>query len=160
MCFSSALRLSTRFFSCLKAALAFPIRTLTSASVRPFLSTILPRYVKLSTSSKATSSSKMGAVLAEFIFSILLFPLWMLSPSLLEFFATMLVFSCICCWECDSSAKSSAKSRSSSCPIRSTECHFLSVLWRSSSPNQLLTGTGRVKVGILASLLFSPGTRL
>ena len=73
------------FFSCLKAALTFPIRTLTSASVPPFLSTILPRYVKLSTSSKATSSSKMGAVLAEFIFSILLFPLRMLSPSLLDY---------------------------------------------------------------------------
>ena len=85
------------FFRYLKAAPAFPIRTLTSASVPPFLSTILPRYVKLSTSSKATSSSKMGAVLVGFIFSILLFPQWMLSPSLLEFSATMLVFSCICC---------------------------------------------------------------
>ncbi|CAH8676192.1 unnamed protein product [Schistosoma rodhaini] len=45
------------FFSCKYAALALPIRALTSASDPPCSSMMLPRYVKVSTSSKASPSS-------------------------------------------------------------------------------------------------------
>ena len=45
------------FFSCRYAALALPILALTSASDPPCSSMMLPRYVKVSTSSKASPSS-------------------------------------------------------------------------------------------------------
>lgn len=54
-----------------KADLALPIRAFTSISVPLCLSMMLPRQMKLSTSSNALPSSVMGAVLAVLTFKTL-----------------------------------------------------------------------------------------
>lgn len=95
-----------------EATFVFLIWTLTSASVPPFISTMLPGYVKLSISSSA-SPPMMGFSLTSLTFRILLFPLWTLMPKHAELTPTVLVFSCICCWVCERTARLSAKSRSS-----------------------------------------------
>ena len=102
-------------FSWWNAVLALPILILMSASVPPCLSTLLPRYVKESTSSRGLSPSMMGAVLAVLTLRIWLFVGWMVSPMRAEFWLMVVVFSCIWCWVCDSNATSSAKSKSSKC---------------------------------------------
>ena len=52
------------FLSCINAPPALPVLVLTSAPVSPCLSMILPRYVKVSTSSKSFPSSVTVSVLA------------------------------------------------------------------------------------------------
>ena len=69
------------FFRSMKAVLALLILILTSASVPPSLSTMLPRYVNVSISSSALPSSMIGVVLTVFTFNYLLFPLWVFRPS-------------------------------------------------------------------------------
>ena len=101
-------------FSWWKAALVLPIRSLTSASVPAFLSTMLPRYVKLSISPGASPSSVMRVSLTALTSRILLLHLWMFSKRA-EGTATALVVSCICCWVCKRRARSSVKSMSSNC---------------------------------------------
>ncbi|CAI2735764.1 unnamed protein product [Schistosoma spindalis] len=103
------------FFSCKYAALALPIRVFTSASDPPCSSMILPKYVKVFTSSKASPSIVIGLVHAVLYRRILLFPLCILRPIAAEAAATLVVFFCICCYVCDRRARSSAKSRSSNC---------------------------------------------
>ncbi|CAH8654476.1 unnamed protein product [Schistosoma rodhaini] len=112
------------FFSCRYAALALPIRALTSASDPPCSSMMLPRYVKVSTSSKASPSSVIGLVHIVLYRRVLLFPLFILRPTAAEAAATLVVFSCICCCVCDRRARSSAKSKSSSCilPVHCIPC--------------------------------------
>ena len=60
-------------FSCLNVVLALPILTLTSASVPPCVSMVLPRYVKQSTSSRFVPSRVIGVLLDVFILRTLLF---------------------------------------------------------------------------------------
>ncbi|KAH9596144.1 hypothetical protein MS3_00001932 [Schistosoma haematobium] len=99
------------FFSCKYSALALPIRAFTSASDPPCSSIMLPKYVKVFTSSKSSPSSVTGLVHAVLYRRILLFPLRILRPTAVEAAATLVVFSCICCCDCDRRARSSAKSR-------------------------------------------------
>ncbi|CAH8446428.1 unnamed protein product [Schistosoma haematobium] len=101
------------FFSCKYAVLALPIRAFTSASDPPCSSMMLPKYVKVITSSKSSPSSVTGLVHSVLYRRILLFPLCILRPTAAA--ATLVVFSCICCYDCDRKARSSAKSRLSSC---------------------------------------------
>ena len=73
------------FFSCWKAAIALPMQALTSISFcSPVLSTVLPRYVNLSTSSNASPSNIMGVPVAGLTFSTLLFPYGSLGPNVLR----------------------------------------------------------------------------
>ena len=62
-----------------------PMQALTSASLPLVLYSMLPKKVKLSTSSTVTI----------FTFRTLLFPLWISRPKRVEVSATVLVFSCI-----------------------------------------------------------------
>ncbi|CAH8576549.1 unnamed protein product [Schistosoma mattheei] len=103
------------FLSCKYAALALPIRAFTSASDPPCSSMMLPKYVKVFTSSKSSPSIVIGLVHSVLYRRILLFPLCILRPTAAEAAATLFVFSCICCCVWDRRARSSAKSRSSNC---------------------------------------------
>ncbi|CAH8475349.1 unnamed protein product [Schistosoma turkestanicum] len=85
------------FSNCRNAALALPIRALTSASDPPFSLMMLPRYVKVLMSSKASPSRVIWLVHVVLHRRILLFPLCMLRPTAAEAAATLVVFSCICC---------------------------------------------------------------
>ncbi|CAH8658897.1 unnamed protein product [Schistosoma curassoni] len=96
------------FLSCKYAALALPIRALTSASDPPCSSMMLPKYVKVFTSSKSSPSSVIGLVHAVLYRRILLFPLCIFRPIAAEAAATLFVFSCICCCVWDRRARSSA----------------------------------------------------
>ncbi|KAH9591154.1 hypothetical protein MS3_00003545 [Schistosoma haematobium] len=111
------------FFNCKYAALALPIRAFTSASDPPCSSMMLPKYIKVSTSSKSSQSIVTGLEHAVLYWRIFLFPLYILRPTA----ATLVVFSCICCCNCDRRARSSAKSRSSSriLAVRCISCFFL-----------------------------------
>ena len=62
--------------STMKAALAFPILALTSLSVPPFVSMMLPRYMKDYTSSKIFPCSLIGLLFLLLIFMILILPLF------------------------------------------------------------------------------------
>jgi len=64
------------FLSCINALLALPNLPLTSASVPPCLSMILPRYMKVSTSSISFLSSLTGSVLTAFTLRIFVLHLW------------------------------------------------------------------------------------
>ncbi|CAH8511859.1 unnamed protein product [Schistosoma haematobium] len=103
------------FLSCKYAALALLIRAFTSASDPPCSSMMLPKYVKVFTSSKSSPSIVIGLMHSVLYRRILLFPLCILRPIAAEAAATLSVFSCICCCVWDRRAKSSAKSRSSNC---------------------------------------------
>ncbi|VDO83915.1 unnamed protein product [Schistosoma margrebowiei] len=92
-----------------------PIRAFTSASDPPCPSMMLPRYIQVFTSSKSSPSIAIRLVHAVLYRRILHFPLCMLRPTAAEAVATLVVFSCMCCCVCDIGARSSAKSRSSSC---------------------------------------------
>ncbi|CAH8484938.1 unnamed protein product [Schistosoma intercalatum] len=93
------------FLSCKYAALALPIRAITSASDPPCSSMMLPRYVKDFTSSKSSPSIVIGLMHAVLYRRILLFPLCILGPTAAEAAATLFVFSCICCCVWDISCK-------------------------------------------------------
>ncbi|CAH8634026.1 unnamed protein product [Schistosoma curassoni] len=82
---------------------------------------MLPKYVKVFTSSKSSPSIVIGLVHAVLYRRILLFPLCMLRPSAAEAATTLVVF-CICCCVCDRRARSSAKSGSSNCIL---DVHFI-----------------------------------
>ncbi|KAH9594125.1 hypothetical protein MS3_00004045 [Schistosoma haematobium] len=88
------------FFSYRDAALALPTRPFTSASDPSCSSVILPKYVKVFTSSKSPSS-KNWLVHVLLYRRIMLFPLCVLRPTAAEAAATLVVFSCICCYVCD-----------------------------------------------------------
>ncbi|CAH8471034.1 unnamed protein product [Schistosoma mattheei] len=75
---------------------------------------MLPKYVKVFTSSKSSPSSVMGLVHAVLYRRILFFPLCILRPTAADTDAK-LVISCICCCVCNRKTRSSAKSRSSNC---------------------------------------------
>ena len=78
------------------------------------LPTMIPRQVKLVTSSNLSPPSVMVIVLTAALFlRTLLLPLWVFRPRRAELSATVLVFSCICRWVWGRRARSSAKSRSS-----------------------------------------------
>ncbi|VDP66677.1 unnamed protein product [Schistosoma mattheei] len=103
------------FISCRCAALALPIRAFTCASDPPCSSMMLPRYVKVFTSSKSSPSSVIRLVRAVLYQKILLFPLCMLEPAVV----TLLV-SCICRYVCVGRARSSVKFESFSCVLAAT----------------------------------------
>ncbi|VDP50715.1 unnamed protein product [Schistosoma margrebowiei] len=103
------------FFTCKYAALALPIRAFTSASDPPCSSMMLPKYVKVFTSSKSSPSIVIGSVHAVLYRRTLIFPLCILRPTAAEAAATLFVFSYICSCVWDRRARSSAKSRSSNC---------------------------------------------
>uniref|UniRef100_A0A183L1M8 Product n=1 Tax=Schistosoma curassoni TaxID=6186 RepID=A0A183L1M8_9TREM len=109
------------FFNCKYAALALPIRAFISASGPSCSSMMLPRYVKVFTSSKSSPSIVIGLVHSVLYRRTLLFPLCILRPIAAEAASTLFVFSCICCCFWDRMARSSAKSRSSNC-ILSFHC--------------------------------------
>ncbi|CAH8628924.1 unnamed protein product [Schistosoma bovis] len=113
------------FLSCKYAALVLPICAFTSASDPPCSSMMLPKYVKVSTSSKSSPSIVIGLVHVVLYWRILFFPLCILRPTVAEAADTLFVFSCICCRDCDRMTRSSAKSRSSNC-ILDVHCipHF------------------------------------
>ncbi|VDP63953.1 unnamed protein product [Schistosoma curassoni] len=67
-------------FKCKYAALALPIRAFTSASDPPCSSMMLPKYVKVFTSSKSSPSIVIGLVHSVVYRRILLFPLCILRP--------------------------------------------------------------------------------
>ena len=79
MCNDNILELQM-FLSYINAPLALPILALTSTSVPPCLSIILPRYVKIST-----------IYLEDFVLHLCIF-----NPTCKEMAASSLVFSCIC----------------------------------------------------------------
>ncbi|VDP67856.1 unnamed protein product [Schistosoma curassoni] len=70
--------------SCKYVALALPIRAFTSASDPPCSSIMLPKYVKVFTSSKSSPSILVGLVHAVLYRRILLFPLCILRPTAAE----------------------------------------------------------------------------
>ncbi|VDP52336.1 unnamed protein product [Schistosoma curassoni] len=80
-------------FSCKYAALALPILAFTSASDPPCSSMMLPRYVKVFTSSKSSLSIVTGLVHAVLYRRLLLFPFCILRPTTAEATATLVVFS-------------------------------------------------------------------
>ncbi|CAH8589342.1 unnamed protein product [Schistosoma guineensis] len=82
------------FISCKYAALALPIRAFTSASDPLCSSMMLPKYVKVFTSSKASPSSEVCLVHVVLYRIILISRLCMLRPTT---FATLVVFSWVCC---------------------------------------------------------------
>ena len=61
---------------------------------------------------------KIGVLVELLILIMLVFFLFILSPTPRDVSASLVVFSCICLWLCAISARSSAKSRSSSCVHR------------------------------------------
>ncbi|VDP85279.1 unnamed protein product [Schistosoma mattheei] len=69
------------FLSCRYAALALPIRAFIFASDPPRSSVMLPKYVKVFTSSKSSPSIVTGLVHAVLYRRILLFPLCILRPT-------------------------------------------------------------------------------
>ena len=69
------------FLRVVKADLAFPILDFTSTSVPPCWLMTLPRYVKVSTSSRLFPSSVTGAGLDVLIFKMLVFCGWMSRPT-------------------------------------------------------------------------------
>ncbi|CAH8574335.1 unnamed protein product [Schistosoma guineensis] len=101
------------FFNCRNAALALPILAFTSASEPPCPSTMLPRYVKDSTSSRVSPSRVIGLLFSALNLRTFVFPLCILRPTDAETAATLAVFICICSCVRDIRARSSAKSRSS-----------------------------------------------
>ena len=84
------------FFNCRNAVLFLPILAFTSASDPPCLSTMLPRYLNVSTSSRVSPWSVIGLVFSVLYLRILLFPLCMLRPIDAEAVDTLVVFVCIC----------------------------------------------------------------
>ena len=95
------------------ACLAFPIRAWISLSVPPFLLTMLPRYVNSSTSSIGspatdTPSPRLVPIRISFVLVALIF-----RPTFALYTSKARVLSLISCILCDSSARSSTKSRSS-----------------------------------------------
>ncbi|CAH8570762.1 unnamed protein product [Schistosoma mattheei] len=84
-------------FTCRYAAIALPIRAFTSASDPPCSSMMLPKYVKVFTSSKDSPSIVTGLVHAVSYRRILLFALCILRPTAAEAAATLVVFPCIGC---------------------------------------------------------------
>ena len=109
------------FFNRTKAPLALPTLALTSWSVPPFLSTTLPRYTKLSTSFTCSPTTVIGVVTEVLIFITSVLPLFIFKPVFSDTTLRRSVLFCICFLLCERSARSSAKSRSSSC-VRSVHC--------------------------------------
>ncbi|CAH8470887.1 unnamed protein product [Schistosoma intercalatum] len=103
------------FFNCRSAAVALPILTCTPASNPLCSSMVLPRYVIISTSSRAPPSSEIVLVSCVMYLRMLLFALCMLRPIAAEAAAKLVVFIGIyaCVW--NRRARTSAKSESSSC---------------------------------------------
>ena len=95
----------------------------------------------------------IGLVLLLFICIILVFAPFILSPSPAAVVSSSWDFSRICWWLCESSAMSSAKSRSSSCSVR---LHWMPVflLWVVCSWSSQCT---RVKGKGKQAALFHPG---
>ncbi|VDP33714.1 unnamed protein product [Schistosoma margrebowiei] len=89
------------FFGCGYAALILPILAFTSASDPPCSSMMLPRYVKVFTSSKSSLSSVIQLLHDALYRKIMLLPLCMLRRSATEAAATLVTFSCICGCVCD-----------------------------------------------------------
>ena len=109
------------FFNRTKAPLALPTLALTSWSVPPFLSTTLPRYTKLSTSFTCSPTTVIGVVTEVLILITSAFPLFIFKPVFSDTALRRSVLFCICFLLCERSARSSAKSRSSSC-VRGVRC--------------------------------------
>ncbi|VDP27572.1 unnamed protein product [Schistosoma curassoni] len=84
------------FPSCKYAALALPIRAFTPASDPTCSSMMLPKYVKVFTSSKSSPSIVIRLLHAVLYRRILLFPWCILRPTTAEAAATLVIFSCIC----------------------------------------------------------------
>ncbi|VDP28154.1 unnamed protein product [Schistosoma curassoni] len=83
------------FFNCSNTVLAFPILAFTSASEPPCSSMMLPRYVKISISSRVPASSVIVLVFSVLYLRTLAFPLCILKPTDAETAATLAVFICI-----------------------------------------------------------------
>ncbi|VDP61234.1 unnamed protein product [Schistosoma curassoni] len=77
------------FFNCRNAALALPILAFTTASDPPCSSLILPRYLKDSTSSRASPSSVIVLMFSVLYLRISLYPLCILRPTDAEAASTL-----------------------------------------------------------------------
>ena len=97
------------FLSWRKATLALPIRVMTSASVPPWLFTMLPSFVNVSSS--PFPPCVIGPSFAVFILRSLVEPACIFSPIRSKMFSD--VFSCRCWCLQEMIARSSAKSMSS-----------------------------------------------
>ena len=88
--------------STIKAARAFPnpSSSITSISVPPFVSTILPRNVKDCASSRISHCTVIGLVLL-FIFVTLVLPSFIFSPNVATVVPVSGVISCIRFWLCE-----------------------------------------------------------
>ncbi|CAH8606581.1 unnamed protein product [Schistosoma guineensis] len=80
------------FFNCRNEPLALPILAFTFAPEPPCSSMILPRFVKLSTSSRASPPSVIGLMFSMLCLGISLFPLCILRPTNVKAAATLVVF--------------------------------------------------------------------
>ncbi|KAH9591968.1 hypothetical protein MS3_00001231 [Schistosoma haematobium] len=84
------------FFNCENVVLAMPIFTFTSASDPPCSSMMLPRYVKVSITSKASPLNVIALVLSVLYLRILVFPLCRFRHTNAEATAIMTALTCIC----------------------------------------------------------------
>ena len=103
------------FFRMTKAAQALPILAVTSQSVTPCLSVMLPRYTKDSTSLICSLFTVTGMLTMVLIFINSVFFLLTLSPVAAHVVDRCVVLSCIWLQSSERSTRSSAKSRSSNC---------------------------------------------
>ena len=127
--------------SLLRAALAFPIRALMSPAAPPCLSTLAPRYTKLSTSSTFLSLIVNGSSLPRLYLNTLVLSILIFKPTFPPNWLSLLNLSCAWLHLLDKSAKSSAKSRSSRVVVsfhlipfllfsRFNFCRLLFFIWR------------------------------
>ena len=96
-----------------KACLAFPILALMSSSDPPVAETMLPRYLKESTSFKAWPSNVIGVCCLQRSRITSVLSLFICSPVFAASSVRRSVFLCMCCCFWDIKQRSSAKSRSS-----------------------------------------------
>lgn len=106
------------FLSMLNATFTLLILAATSTFVPPGLSITLPRYVQESTYSNRSPSTVTGFSLMVLILMNFDLPLLIFCPILFDAAASLVVLLCICSWLCERRARSSAKSKSSSCEQR------------------------------------------
>ena len=98
--------------------LSFEILVLISFSVSPLVVILEPRYVKSSISSISSPFSMMAASVLLFILKCFVFLVLIFSPISLAFLVMSSILACIYRCRCESSAISSAKSKSSRTLVR------------------------------------------
>ena len=113
-------------FNILNAFLALLRRFLMSLPAPPSCLTVLPRYVNSSVVVRSSPFTVTGSGFDTFSIITSVFFWLIFKPSCCAKVLRRDVFSCMCWWMCDMSAKSSAKSRSSSCVKR---VHLMPRAW-------------------------------